>query len=105
LALTPQTLFRVAIAIIKLAENDMCACESVSDLFAFVGGMTSRLWAADKLIAVGQSKALLSEEPSADPPRSAQLQAHHTTRGPRGEVREASRGVATGSARVMLDAL
>jgi hypothetical protein len=53
LALTPQTLFRVAIAIIKLAENDMCACESVSDLFAFVGGMTSRLWAADKLIAVG----------------------------------------------------
>jgi hypothetical protein len=35
----------------------------------------------------------------------AQLQTYHTTRGPRGEVREASRGVATGSARVMLDAL
>jgi hypothetical protein len=87
--LIPQTLFRVAIASLKLAENELCACEGVSDLFAFVGGMIWRLWAADKLIAAGQSKALLSEEPSADPPRSAQLQAHHTTRGPRGEVREA----------------
>ncbi|RSH83025.1 hypothetical protein EHS25_005735 [Saitozyma podzolica] len=81
-----DTLFRVAIAILKLAENELCACDGVSDLFAFVGGMTSRFWAADKLIAAGQSKPLLSEEPSADPPRSAQLQAHHTTRGPRGEV-------------------
>ena len=42
----------MAIAILKLNEADILAADSVSDLFGFVSGMTSRLWAADKLIAV-----------------------------------------------------
>ena len=48
-----QTLFRVAIAILKLNEAEILAAETVSDLFTFISGMTSRLWAADKLITVG----------------------------------------------------
>ncbi|WVR07341.1 hypothetical protein IAU60_004382 [Kwoniella sp. DSM 27419] len=50
-----DTLFRVAIAILKLNESEMCATESVSDLFAFISSMTSRLWNADKLIALQHS--------------------------------------------------
>jgi hypothetical protein len=33
-------------------EAEILACESVSDLFTFISSMTSRLWAADRLIAV-----------------------------------------------------
>jgi hypothetical protein len=47
-----QTLFRVAIAILKMNETGITSCESVSDLFTFMSSMTSRLWSADKLIAV-----------------------------------------------------
>ncbi|ORY35339.1 rab-GTPase-TBC domain-domain-containing protein [Naematelia encephala] len=46
-----DSLFRVALAMLKLNETELCACETISDLFAFVGGMTARLWGADKLIA------------------------------------------------------
>lgn len=42
----------MAIAILKMHETEICACESVSDLFTLMSTMTSRLWAADKLIAV-----------------------------------------------------
>lgn len=47
-----QTLFRVAVAILKINEVDIIACETAGDLFTFVSSMTSRLWAADKLIQV-----------------------------------------------------
>ncbi|WWC63060.1 uncharacterized protein I303_105659 [Kwoniella dejecticola CBS 10117] len=50
-----DTLFRVAIAILKLNEAEICATESVSDLFSFISTMTSRLWNADKLIALQHS--------------------------------------------------
>ncbi|KAK8854964.1 hypothetical protein IAR55_003704 [Kwoniella newhampshirensis] len=50
-----DTLFRVAIAILKLNENEICNCESVSDLFSFISSMTSRLWGADRLIALQHS--------------------------------------------------
>ncbi|WWC93558.1 hypothetical protein V866_000393 [Kwoniella sp. B9012] len=50
-----DTLFRVAIAILKLNEAEICATESVSDLFSFISNMTSRLWNADKLIALQHS--------------------------------------------------
>lgn len=54
--LTPlQTLFRVAVAILKLNEGDILDTTSVSDLFALMSGMTSRLWTADKLIQVQHS--------------------------------------------------
>jgi hypothetical protein len=47
-----DTLFRVALAILKLNEAEICAAESAGELFAFLAGMTARLWAADKLISV-----------------------------------------------------
>ncbi|TXT10778.1 hypothetical protein VHUM_02283 [Vanrija humicola] len=50
-----DVLFRVAIAILKINETDLLACDSVGDLFTFISGMTSRLWGADKLIALQHS--------------------------------------------------
>ncbi|OCF41132.1 hypothetical protein I317_05046 [Kwoniella heveanensis CBS 569] len=50
-----DTLFRVAIAILKSNEAEICATESVSDLFNFISNMTSRLWNADKLIGLQHS--------------------------------------------------
>lgn len=50
-----DSLFRVALGILKLNEGEMMACESVGDLFALIGGMTGRLWVADRLIAVSIS--------------------------------------------------
>lgn len=47
-----DVLFRVALSILKLNEPDILGAEGVGDLFAVVGGMTSRLWSADKLITV-----------------------------------------------------
>ncbi|RXK40181.1 hypothetical protein M231_02455 [Tremella mesenterica] len=43
-------LFRIAIAILRLAEPDILASEGVSGLFAAVNANTARLWSADKLI-------------------------------------------------------
>lgn len=45
----------MAIAILKSNEAEILGAETVSDLFGFVGGMTSRLWAADKLISASRS--------------------------------------------------
>ncbi|WWC90928.1 uncharacterized protein L201_005866 [Kwoniella dendrophila CBS 6074] len=50
-----DTLFRVGIAILKLNEVEICSADSVSDLFSFISTMTSRLWNADKLIALQHS--------------------------------------------------
>lgn len=50
-----DVLFRVAIAILKLNEAEICACDSVGDLFGAISGMTSRLWSADKLVALQHS--------------------------------------------------
>ena len=57
-----DVLFRVALSILKLNEPDVLAAESVGDLFGFVGGMTSRLWAADKLISVSRDDRNLLHE-------------------------------------------
>ncbi|KAL7423526.1 hypothetical protein Q5752_001106 [Cryptotrichosporon argae] len=47
-----DTIFRVALAVLKMNEPELCAASSVSDLFALTARMTARLWAADRLIAV-----------------------------------------------------
>jgi hypothetical protein len=57
-------LFRVAIAILKLNEAELCATESVTDLFSFISGMTSRLWGADKLIALQHSYKSAMRDPA-----------------------------------------
>jgi len=53
-----DVLFRVALSILKLNEPDVLGAEGVGDLFAVVGGMTSRLWSADKLITVRVARAV-----------------------------------------------
>lgn len=70
-----QALFRVAIAILKMNETGITSCESVSDLFTFMSNMTSRLWTADKLIAVCVS--LLSVGMVADTIVATCLQAYY----------------------------
>ncbi|OWZ43504.1 hypothetical protein C351_02880 [Cryptococcus neoformans c8] len=47
-----DSIFRVAIAILKINEIEICNCKTVGDLFSFISTMTSRLWAADKLISL-----------------------------------------------------
>lgn len=47
-----QSIFRIAIAILKINEAEICDCKTVGDIFSFISTMTSRLWAADKLISV-----------------------------------------------------
>ena len=48
-------MFRIAISILKMHEPEITSCEGVGDLFTLMSNMTSRLWAADKLIAVSLS--------------------------------------------------
>ncbi|ORX38703.1 rab-GTPase-TBC domain-domain-containing protein [Kockovaella imperatae] len=58
-----DALFRIALAILKLNEPDLLAADSVSDLFAIINGTTSRLWTADKLIALQHGyKAIIRHE-------------------------------------------
>ncbi|KIR36411.1 hypothetical protein I352_01360 [Cryptococcus deuterogattii MMRL2647] len=47
-----DSIFRVAIAILKINEAEICDCKTVGDIFSFISTMTSRLWAADKLISL-----------------------------------------------------
>ncbi|XAO21799.1 hypothetical protein I312_100555 [Cryptococcus bacillisporus CA1280] len=47
-----DSIFRVAIAILKINEAEICNCKTVGDIFSFISTMTSRLWAADKLISL-----------------------------------------------------
>ncbi|KIR80605.1 hypothetical protein I306_02059 [Cryptococcus gattii EJB2] len=50
-----DSIFRVAIAILKINEAEICNCKTVGDIFSFISTMTSRLWAADKLITLQHS--------------------------------------------------
>lgn len=56
-------MFRTALAILKLAEPEILACESAADLFGVLSGMMGRTWSADRLITV---RARDREGPSAD---------------------------------------
>lgn len=47
-----DSIFRVAVAILKINEIEICNCKTVGDLFTFISAMTSRLWAADKLVSL-----------------------------------------------------
>lgn len=71
-----DVVFRVALAILKLNEAELVACEGVSELFAVVSGMTGRLWSADKLVALqhGFKAAVRREVGPLREVRTAELQ-------------------------------
>jgi hypothetical protein len=63
----PQTVLRVwdcfmvdgqdviiltALAILKLGEEGLLECDSVSDLFDYLNAITERLWSPDKVVQV-----------------------------------------------------
>lgn len=70
-------------------ETGITACESVSDLFTFMSSMTSRLWTADKLIAVRFHPP--SFRNSTDVLAATCLQTYHQTCRDKVEMREAGR--------------
>jgi len=45
-----DTLFRVAIALLKINEPDLLQCDSMPGLYVQFEGMTARMWHADKLL-------------------------------------------------------
>ena len=47
-----DVLFRVAIAILRINEPELLACDSISSLYIQLGSVTSRMWHPDKLLKV-----------------------------------------------------
>lgn len=47
-----DVLFRVAVAILKINESELLACDSISSLYVHLEGMTTRMWHPDKLLKV-----------------------------------------------------
>jgi hypothetical protein len=41
-----------ALAILKLGEEGLLECDSVSDLFDYLNAITERLWSPDKVVQV-----------------------------------------------------
>lgn len=54
-------LFRVAIAILSLNEKELLATSSPSAFYSLVHSMTSKLFAADRLVKVSVAQWLASE--------------------------------------------
>ncbi|KAG9102992.1 hypothetical protein FRC06_000568 [Ceratobasidium sp. 370] len=47
-----DALFRIGLAIIRINEPDLLACDSAPTLYQYLEGMTARMWQADKLMKV-----------------------------------------------------
>ncbi|CAE6379883.1 unnamed protein product [Rhizoctonia solani] len=47
-----DALFRIGLAIIRINEPDLLACDSASALYQYLEGMTARMWQADRLMKV-----------------------------------------------------
>lgn len=47
-----DVLFRVALAILRLNEAELLACDSISSLYVHLESMTTRQWHPDKLLKV-----------------------------------------------------
>ncbi|KAF8734222.1 TBC protein, partial [Rhizoctonia solani] len=47
-----DALFRIGLAIIRINEPDLLACDSASGLYQYLEGMTARMWQADRLMKV-----------------------------------------------------
>ncbi|KAG8734169.1 hypothetical protein FRC11_010387 [Ceratobasidium sp. 423] len=58
-----DALFRIGLAIIRINEPDLLACESASALYQYLEGMTARMWQADKLMKVeSEIKSLMTHD-------------------------------------------
>ncbi|KAG8743649.1 hypothetical protein FRC10_011618 [Ceratobasidium sp. 414] len=51
-----DALFRIALAIIRINEPDLLACDSAPTLYQYLEGMTARMWQADKLMKASQRR-------------------------------------------------
>ncbi|QRW04023.1 Rab-GTPase-TBC domain protein [Ceratobasidium sp. AG-Ba] len=47
-----DALFRIGLAIIRINEPELLACDSTPTLYQYLEGMTARMWQADKLMKV-----------------------------------------------------
>lgn len=56
-----DSLFRVALAVLKINEQEMVKCESQPALYIYFESMTARMWQADKLLKVREAWNLLSQ--------------------------------------------
>ncbi|KAF8313582.1 TBC-domain-containing protein [Clavulina sp. PMI_390] len=54
-----DVLFRVALAMLKMNEAELLACDSVSTLYIHLESMTTRMWHPDKLLKVGATNFLM----------------------------------------------
>ncbi|QRW18040.1 Rab-GTPase-TBC domain protein [Rhizoctonia solani] len=58
-----DALFRIGLAIIRINEPDLLACDSASGLYQYLEGMTARMWQADRLMKVeSEIKNLMSHD-------------------------------------------
>jgi hypothetical protein len=49
-----DVLFRVSLAILKIGEEDLLCCQSLSSVYSVLESLPTRMWDADKLLKVGQ---------------------------------------------------
>jgi small G protein signaling modulator 3 len=49
-----DVLFRVSLAILKIGEEDLLSCQSLSSVYSVLESLPTRMWDADKLLRVGQ---------------------------------------------------
>ncbi|KEP52255.1 Rab-GTPase-TBC domain protein [Rhizoctonia solani 123E] len=58
-----DALFRIGLAIIRINESELLACDSASALYQYMEGMTARMWQADKLMKVeSEIKSLMPHD-------------------------------------------
>ncbi|KAH7341695.1 rab-GTPase-TBC domain-containing protein [Rhizoctonia solani] len=58
-----DALFRIGLAIIRINEPDLLACDSAPALYQYLEGMTARMWQADKLMKVeSEIKSLMPHD-------------------------------------------
>lgn len=51
-----DTLFRVAVAILRINEAELLDCNSISSLYMRLESMTTRMWQPDKLLKVRRTR-------------------------------------------------
>lgn len=47
-----DVLFRVALALLRINEPELLACDSIAAIYVHLESMTTRMWHADKLMKV-----------------------------------------------------
>ncbi|CAE7062302.1 unnamed protein product [Rhizoctonia solani] len=58
-----DALFRIGLAIIRINEPELLACDSAPALYQYLEGMTARMWQADKLLKVeSEIKSLMPHD-------------------------------------------